>query len=81
MFIKKLSEEEITYSKNCISLKEYSEWKCLDPKVLQTSDGKTISSSTCAVCNSKRSRFIKEQEASGLWGSKRLKLLWVKYHN
>ena len=30
-------------------------------------------SSKCAVCNSKKSRFIKEQEASGLLGSLEIK--------
>ena len=31
--------------------------------------------SNCAVCDSKKSRFIKEQEASGLLSSLRIKVL------
>ena len=38
----------------------------IDPKVLSTSNGKAIILSKCAICGSKRSRFIKNQEAKGL---------------
>ena len=37
-----------------------------DPKVSKTSNGRTMLLSKCAICNSKRSRFIKNQEAKGL---------------
>ena len=37
--------------------------KNVDSKVLKTKNGKTILVSKCAVCNSKQSRFMKEQEA------------------
>ena len=37
-----------------------------DPKVLVTSNGKIMILSKCAICNSKKSRFIKHQEAKGL---------------
>ena len=30
--------------------------------------------SNCTVCNSKKSRFIKEQKASGLFGSLEIKI-------
>ena len=36
------------------------------PKVSKTSNGRTILLSNCAICNSKKSRFIKNQEAKGL---------------
>ena len=39
---------------------------CLDTKVWKTSNGETMFLSTCAVCNSKSSRFIKEQEPNSL---------------
>ena len=38
----------------------------IDPKISGTSNGKTMISSKCAMCNSKKSRFIKNQEAKGL---------------
>ena len=36
------------------------------PKVSGTSNGKVMILSTCAICGSKNSRFIKNQEAKGL---------------
>ena len=38
----------------------------INPKVSKTANGKTIILSTCDICGSKKSRFIKEQEAKGL---------------
>ena len=38
----------------------------IDPKVSSTSNGKAMILSKCAVCGSKISRFIKNQEAKGL---------------
>ena len=38
----------------------------LNPKVSKTSNGRTMLLSKCAICNSKKSRFIKNQEAKGL---------------
>ena len=35
-------------------------------KISKTSNGRTILLSNCAICNSKNSRFIKNQEAKGL---------------
>ena len=40
--------------------------KSINPKVSKTSNGKAIILSTCAICGSKKSKFIKEQEAKGL---------------
>ena len=37
-----------------------------NPKVARTKNGGIMFSSKCAVCNSKKSKLIKEQEASGL---------------
>ena len=37
--------------------------KSINPKVSNTSNGKTVMLSKCAVCGSKKSRFIKNQEA------------------
>ena len=38
----------------------------IDPKISSTSNGKTMVLSNCAICGSKKSRFIKNQEAKGL---------------
>ena len=40
--------------------------KSINPKVSKTSNGKAIILSTCAICGSKKSKFIKQQEAKGL---------------
>ena len=40
--------------------------KSTNPKVSKTTNGKAIILSTCAICGSKKSKFIKEQEAKGL---------------
>ena len=37
----------------------------IDPVVSKASNGKTMILSKCALCGSKKSRFIKKQEASG----------------
>ena len=38
----------------------------INPKISETSNGRTMILSNCAICNSKKSRFIKNQEAKGL---------------
>ena len=38
----------------------------IDPKVSASSNGRTMILSKCAICGSKKSRFIKNQEAKGL---------------
>ena len=38
----------------------------IDPQISSTSNGKTMILSKCAICNSKKSRFIKNQEAKVL---------------
>ena len=40
--------------------------KSINPKVSKTTNGKAIILSTCAICGSKKSKFVKEQEAKGL---------------
>ena len=37
-----------------------------NPKVVKTKNGRIVLLSKCEVCDSKKSKFIKEQEASGL---------------
>ena len=38
----------------------------INPKALKTSNGRAMILSKCAICDSKKSRFIKNQEAKGL---------------
>ena len=38
----------------------------INPRVSKTSNGRTMILSKCAICGSKKSRFIKKQEAKGL---------------
>ena len=48
----------------CLKCKENTE--SINPKVSKTTDSKTITLSKCAICGSKKSKFIKEQQAKGL---------------
>ena len=43
------------------------------PKVLKTTNGKTMILSKCTICGSKKSKFIKEQQAKGLLSNLRLR--------
>ena len=38
----------------------------INPKVLKTSNNRIMVLSKCAICGSKKSRFIKNQEVKGL---------------
>ena len=40
--------------------------KNINPQVSSTSNGKLMILSKCAICNSKKSKFIKKQDAKGL---------------
>ena len=48
----------------CLKYKKNTE--NIDPEVSSTSNGKAMISSKCAICGSKKSRFIKNQEAKEL---------------
>ena len=41
----------------------------VDSKVLKTKNGRTVLSSKCAVCSSKKSTLMKEQETKGVLSS------------
>ena len=49
--------------------------KNIDAKVLKTKNDKTMLSSKCAIEGSRKSRFMKEQEAKRLLRSLRIKTL------
>ena len=48
----------------CLKYKKNTE--NINPKVSKTTNGKAMILSTCAICGSKKSKFIREQEAKGL---------------
>ena len=48
----------------CLKCKRNTE--SINPKVLKTTNGRMMILSTCAICGSKKSKFIKQQEAKGL---------------
>ena len=48
----------------CLSCKKGT--KNINPKIVRTKNNKLMMLSKCSVCNNKKSKFIKEQEASGL---------------
>ena len=47
-------------------LKRKKNTKNIDAKMMKTKNGRFVLSSKCAVCGSKISKFMKEQEAEGL---------------
>ena len=48
----------------CLKCKKHT--KNIDPQVSSTSNGKFMILSKCAICNSKKSKFIKKQDEKGL---------------
>ena len=48
----------------CLKCKKDTE--SINPNVSKTNNGKTMIFSKCAICGSKKSRFIKQQQAIGL---------------
>ena len=60
----------------CLKCKKNTE--SINPKASKTSNGKTIMLSKCAVCNSKKSKFIKEQQAKGLLSNLGIRTLLKK---
>ena len=51
----------------CLKCRKNTESK--NPKAVRTKNGRKMLLSKCVVCDSKKSKFIKEQEASGLLSS------------
>ena len=50
----------------------------INSKVLKTSNGRTMILSKCAICGSKKSRFIKNQEAKRLLSNLGIRTLLSK---
>ena len=51
----------------CLKCKKYT--KNINPQVFSTSNGKLMILSKCAICGSKKSKFIKKQESKGILSS------------
>ena len=51
----------------CLKCRKNTESK--NPKVAKTKNGRIMLLSNCAVCNSKKSNFLKKQQAKGLISS------------
>ena len=60
----------------CLKCRENTESK--SPKVVRTKNGRIILLSNCAVYNSEKLKFIREQKASGLSSSLGIKTLLNK---
>ena len=54
-------------SSYCLKCKKNTE--NINPRVSKTNNGKTMLLLKCAICGSKKSRFIKKQGASGILSS------------
>ena len=50
----------------------------INPRVLNTSNGKTTLSSKCSKCGNKKSRFIKNQGANGILSNLGIRTLLSK---
>ena len=48
----------------CLKCRKYT--KNIDPQVSSTSNCKTMMISKCKICNGRKCKFIKKQEAKGL---------------
>ena len=55
-----------TYKMESYCLKCRKNTENIDPEISSTSNGRAMILSKCAICGSKNSRFIKNQEAKGL---------------
>ena len=55
----------------CLKCKRKTE--SINPKISKTTNGKATILSTYAICGSKKSKFIKQQEAKGLLSNLALK--------
>ena len=62
---------QVTYKNKlktyCMKCKKDTE--NIDPKMVRTKNNRLIMQSKCPVCEIKKSRFVKEQEAKGLFSN------------
>ena len=62
----KIINNTCKYKMGSYCLKGRKNTEDIDPKISSTSNGKAMILTNCAICGSKKSRFIKHQEAKGL---------------
>ena len=79
-----------TMSSYCLNCRKNTE--SINPRVWKTNNGKAIILSKSEICGSKKSRFIKKQEAKGILSTLGLKiplskvsilgdiLFWTQFH-
>ena len=60
----------------CLSCRKYT--KNINPRIVRNKHNKSMIQSNCTICNSKKSRFIKEHQASGLLSNLGIKTLLNK---
>ena len=60
----------------CLSCKKYNE--NTNPKIVRNRQNRLMIQSNCAICGSKKSRFIKEHQAMGLLSNLGIKTLLSK---
>ena len=60
----------------CLKCSKYTE--NINPRILNTSNNKTMILWKCAICSSKKSRFIKNQEAKRLLSNLGIRTLLSK---
>ena len=48
----------------CLACRKYT--KSINPEIVRNRQNRSMIQSNCAICNGKKSRFIKEHQASGL---------------
>ena len=56
----------------CLACRKYT--KSINPKIVRNKQNRSMIQSNCAVCGSKKSRFIKEQQAKGLLSNLGIKI-------
>ena len=59
-----LQMQRIKMKSYCLKYRKDTE--NINPKISKASNGRTMALSSCAICGSKKSRFIKNQEPKGL---------------
>ena len=47
----------------------------IDPKMFKTTNNRLLTQSKCSVCGTKKSRFVKKQDAKGLLSNLGIKIL------
>ena len=64
-----IKDEKKTY---CLACRKYT--KSINPKIVRNRQNRSMIQSNCAICGSKKSRFIKEQQAMGILSNLDIKM-------